>query len=473
MIKSSKSFVETIQKAGSFCPKERVNARRSCIYPEIVVSSCNSREDINQDTIDSTMAEDRSFEVCVPKKAPNLVSAYSLNIQRASDFDLSQIRTLSMQDVSQVDIKPANYKPSAQLNVTRISHAEILSASSNSSSDDEHFVEGFENLDKGDEIPAGDESKEAEDSSSTIDKIMKDQFLQAFAKYILETYQQQKPSFIIEQDPSDHYIFQSRISNTRPKIFKVSHKETQSEVAIKELKASSEKEDLKARMEIEIWHLAQHINIIPLLEAYKFDNKYYLAYHLPKCSLQDLLNSKVSLDESMILTIAHQILNGLDHLDMLNIVHRCIRCDSIYIDKQGNVRIGNFSCANTVIDSRRTTIIGKPSFMAPEIVKGKPYDNKIDIWALGIVIITLAEGESPYGNNTPMSVLYKITNAPPPSLKQYSKWSKQFHKLLRECLVKEPEIRKTPRELLMHKAFEVLTDRDRERFNEMVNNLIL
>jgi hypothetical protein len=473
MIKTSKSFVETIQKAASFCPREREKTRHTCIYPEITVSFCNSREDIDQDTIDSTMTEDRSFEVCVPKKVPTLVSAYSLNIERAPDYDWSQKRTLSMQDVSQVDIKPANHKPSGQLNVTRITHAEILSASSNSSSDDEHYAEGFENFDKGDEIPAGDESKEDEESSSRIDRIMKDQFLQAFAKYILETYKQHKPSFIIEQDPSGFYIFQSRISNSRPKVFKVNHKETQAEVALKELKASSEKEDLKARMEIEIWHLAQHINIVSLLEAYKFDNKYYLAYPLPKCSLQDLLNSKVSLDESMILIIAQQILNGLDHLDMLNIVHRCIRCDSIYIDKQGNVRIGNFSCANTVLDSRRTTIIGKPSFMAPEIVKGKPYDNKIDIWALGIVIITLAEGESPYGNNTPMNVLYKITNAPPPSLKQYSNWSKQFHKLLRECLVKEPELRKTPRELLMHKAFEGLTDRERERFNEMVNNLII
>jgi hypothetical protein len=415
------------------------------------------------------MTEEISFEVSASKKAPTLVSAYSLNTERASDYPCSKKRALSVQDASQVDIKPAK---STHLDIAHITHAEISSVSSNTSSDDENYAERFEDLDKEDGISAEDEGKEV-DSSSTIDRIMKDQYLQAFAKYIIESYQKNEPNFIIEQDPSDFYIFQYRLSTSRPRIFKVMHKDTYAEVAIKELKATNQKEDSKARMEIEIWNMTQNENIIPLLKAYKFDDKYYLAYPLYKCSLQDLLNARVSLDESMILIIAHQILIGLDHLDLLNIVHRCIRCDSIYIDSEGNVRIGNFSCANTVLDFKRTTITGKPNFMAPEIVKGKPYDNKIDIWALGIVIITLAEGESPYGNNTPMNVLYKISNAPSPSLKEYSKWSKQFHKLLKECLVKEPDLRKTPRELLMHKAFEVLTDMERERFNEMVNNLII
>lgn len=461
-VKTSKSFVDT-PMGDTLRIKECIKTRSTWNYPNIVVSSSDSIRDT---------APCISYRENTCMDSPGLVSAYSLNIEREPEVNnWSNKRPLSMQDVSQIDIVPlSKTKSNPYLDVSRLNQFELLSASSNSSSDEENFADGFDYMKKESNSEAGEEIKE-ENTASSISRIMKDKYLQGFARYILDSSQVRKSCFILDKDPASFYIFQSKISRSRPKIFKVKHIETFSEIAIKELRASTEKDDLKALIEIELWHMSQHTNILPLLEAYKFSSKYYLAYPPPKCSLSDLITHKVQIDENAILIIAYQILCGLDHLHSLQIINRCIRCDSVFIDNDGIVTIGNFSYANKLLERGRTSVVGTPNFMAPEIVRGKPYDNKVDIWAVGIIILTLAEGESPYANNVPMNVLYKISNAPPPNLKDYAKWSKHFHKLLKDCLIKEPDLRKTSKELLQHKAFLNLTERDRLRFKEMVINL--
>jgi len=88
--------------------------------------------------------------------------------------------------------------------------------------------------------------------------------------------------------------------------------------------------------------------------------------------------------------------------------------------------------------------------MAPELIRGCEYDDKVDIWSLGIMLIELAEGEPPYMDYPPLRALFLITTRGIPGLKEPEKWSKDMINFLDLCLTKEPQARPTANELLEH-----------------------
>nr|GFB19988.1 serine/threonine-protein kinase 24 isoform X2 [Tanacetum cinerariifolium] len=92
--------------------------------------------------------------------------------------------------------------------------------------------------------------------------------------------------------------------------------------------------------------------------------------------------------------------------------------------------------------------------MAPEVIQESRYDGKVDVWALGVSAIEMAEGLPPRSNVHPMRVLFMISIEPAPMLEDKEKWSLVFHDFIAKCLTKDPRIRPTASELLKHKFIE-------------------
>ncbi|KAI3516608.1 hypothetical protein L1887_15530 [Cichorium endivia] len=265
---------------------------------------------------------------------------------------------------------------------------------------------------------------------------------------------------VTREDPSTKYELLHELGKgSYGSVYKARDLKTSEMVAIKVISLSEGEEGYEEiRGEIEMLQQCSHPNVVRYLGSYQGEE--YLWIVMEYCgggSVADLMNvTDEALEEYQIAYICKEALKGLSYLHSIFKVHRDIKGGNILLTEQGEVKLGDFGVAAqlTRTMSKRNTFIGTPHWMAPEVIQESRYDGKVDVWALGVSAIEMAEGLPPRSNVHPMRVLFMISIEPAPMLEDKEKWSLVFHDFIAKCLTKDPRIRPTASELLKHKFIE-------------------
>ena len=192
--------------------------------------------------------------------------------------------------------------------------------------------------------------------------------------------------------------------------------------------------------------LLTHPNIVVVYDAGEENGLYYITMELVEGkSLQALLDDGHAFPVPRLLRILEQTCSALQFAHERNIVHRDIKPANLMLTADDTVKVTDFGTAKILqfgTVQQTTNVMGTPSYMSPEQVKGRPVDGRSDIFSLGVVLYEILTGEKPFPGQSITTVIYKIVNEDPIPPRQLNpSIHPGLNEIVMRALAKEPEVR--------------------------------
>lgn len=158
--------------------------------------------------------------------------------------------------------------------------------------------------------------------------------------------------------------------------------------------------------------LSPHPNIVQIFDV--FDSEDSLCVVMELCKTDTLYDRMVHhvFSESEAATYMKQLLQALAHCHSFGVVHRDIKPDNLLFDSCGNLKLADFGSA-VVSQGGKTIegIVGTPYYVAPEVLMGRLYDEKVDFWSAGVIMYIMLSGVPPFYGETVKDIFEAVVRA--------------------------------------------------------------
>ncbi|EGN95753.1 hypothetical protein SERLA73DRAFT_60475 [Serpula lacrymans var. lacrymans S7.3] len=132
--------------------------------------------------------------------------------------------------------------------------------------------------------------------------------------------------------------------------------------------------------------------------------------YIPGGSIGSCLRQHGALKEDLSKSFTAQILEGLEHLHSVNIIHRGLKADNVLVETNGVCKISDIGISRYLDDFTDGIAAATVFWMAPEVVAKRDYDSKCDIWSAGCVAVEMWTGQRPWGDEDSNAVLINLCN---------------------------------------------------------------
>src|SRR5215510_2432620 len=200
-----------------------------------------------------------------------------------------------------------------------------------------------------------------------------------------------------------------------------------------------------------------HPNILSIYDVGKHDSSPYVVSELLEGETLRKRISGTPLGQRRAIDYALQIANGLAAAHEKGIVHRDLKPDNIFVTNDGRVKILDFGLAKltqldgsqsqTDVPTRRVdtdpgVVMGTVGYMSPEQLKGRPVDQRSDIFSFGAILYEMLSGRRAFHGESAAEAVSAILKEDPPELSDTNKSvSPGLERLVHHCLEKNPAAR--------------------------------
>jgi serine/threonine protein kinase/tetratricopeptide (TPR) repeat protein len=200
------------------------------------------------------------------------------------------------------------------------------------------------------------------------------------------------------------------------------------------------------RRESEALRQLNHPSIVKILDEVEENGRHYIIMeYVSGGSLSDRMHDNNMLPIPQVLELSLDLADALTRAHRLRIIHRDLKPQNILLAQDGTPRLTDFGVAQ-MQDHQRVTqtgmIIGTIAYLSPEACEGKAVDERLDIWAFGILLYEMLSGKRPFDESTTVATLSAILRKPLPPVRELrSDVPVGLARLIERMLQKDPNDR--------------------------------